>query len=152
MEQNSAINRWIPPWLHTKDLGNQQAFFYNKFILKKNKIKLLSYNRRISLWESKKQASSQELGMLFTPSFSLPTDSKRHFKHGKDSLSLLSGSVREGTRGIVLQQEQEPPLLPGFREGTLPGSRHPPSRAGVIPLGWRGRPRLGQHMAASLTR
>lgn len=83
--------------------------------------------------------------MLFTPSLGLLTDCKRHFKHGKDSLSLLNSSVRRGHMGNRVA------AAAGFLEG-LPRPR--PCPAAGVPHPEQGCSFLAgtvlQHTAASL--
>lgn len=83
--------------------------------------------------------------MLFAPSLGLLTDSKRHFKHGKDSLSLLDSSVKRGHKGnhVAAAAAGAPAaarISGGAPKAPTPAqSPHPPSQAGVFPPVWHTR-------------
>lgn len=83
--------------------------------------------------------------MLFAPSLGLLTDSKRHFKHGKDSLSLLDSSVKRGHKGnhVAAAAAGAPAaarISGGAPKAPTPAqSPRPPSQAGVFPPVWHTR-------------
>lgn len=69
--------------------------------------------------------------MLFAPSLGLLTDSKRHFKHGKDSLSLLDSSVKRGHKGNhVAAAAAGAPAAARISEGL---QRHRPRHRAHVP-------------------
>lgn len=103
-------------------------------------IRLLSYNCRVSVWESKNKLLPRSLAH-YSLLLGLLTDSKRHFKHGKDSLSLSDSSGRRGhMRNRVAGRSscccQE--FWRGSRDcdPTRAGIPHP--ELGLFPPGWHG--------------